>query len=328
MPGLVGLFPNIIKLSGAQQTNCITNFPTKRIYIAINPNVSYGETATTDFWNGITPSVGGYIVYVYKPTGGPLIFGFSDDTGLINFVNKSYSTSYTTISEALTKIIISIGIFCVNYDYPYFPTDELLLNYDAWYSASYPKSYNSFYDTSGNGVTASMTNGNAFQDNGIRLTTNQVIDLGTNLTDLTNDFTFSIFFSFLNFPNTSNGLVSKGNAGSTGFGLWFDNAGDLYFSHAGIDTFVSGGFTVDTRYLFTMRYTPSTIEFFINGNPSGSKDSVSITDGSSLIIGVYNGNRYGNCRIYSIKKYNIQLENTDISNMFDNLNVLYSTILI
>jgi hypothetical protein len=334
MPGLVGLFPNIVRLSGSLPSNCISSGITalKRICIAINPDVSYGETATTGFWNGVTPSVGGYVVYIYiAPLGGPpLIFGFSDDTSLINFINKSYSTSYTIIAEALDKIIISNGIFCANYDYPYFPTNGLLLNYDAWYSASYPKLNSNFYDISGNGITASMTNGCSFIDNGIELNgINQIINFGTNLTGFSgSDLTFSIFFSFRTIINNA-GLTSKGNAASTGFGLWTNTAGDLHFTHQGIQTTIASGLSIDTRYLLTMRYTNSSslMEFFMDGTLVVNKSGVNITDASALIMGIYT-TTYSNSKIYSVKKHNLLLSSDEIANMYANLTVLYDTVLI
>jgi len=327
MAGPSGLFPNIIKVGTAPASNYITGGPGDKIYIAINPNVSYGESATSGFWNGVTPSKGGYVVYVNNLTTLPTIFGFNDDTSLINFANRIFSTSYSIISDALDKFITTDGYICVNYDYPYFPTNGLLLNYDAWYSASYPKKF-TFYDTSGNGITASAINGCAFQDNGIELNgSNQLIRFGTVLTEFSgSDLTFSIYFSFKNLINNS-GLVAKGNAATTGFGVWVNSSGDLYFTHSATDTLITSGLAINTRYLLTMRYSNSSslMQFFIGGSLVASKSSVNITDASVLAMGIYT-TTYANCRIYSVKKYNTFLNDTEISDMSTNLVNLYSVL--
>ena len=328
MPGPSGLFPNIIKVATAPSSNYITGGPNDKIYIAINPDISYGETGTTGFWNGVTPPSGGYVVYINNGTTSPTIFGFADDTSLINYANKTFVVSYTTISEALTAFAMKDGYICVNYDYPYFPTNGLLLNYDAWYSASYTKSNSSFYDTSGNGVTASIVNGCSFLDNGILLNgSNQVITIQSSLNGFSgSDLTFSIYFSFRTIINNA-GLASKGNAASTGFGLWTNTGGDLFFTHQGSSTLIVSGLIADVRYLLTMRYTVSStlMDFFIDGNLITNKAGINITDTSALAIGFYNSN-YSNSRIYSIKKYNVFLSDTIISNMSTNFFDLYGVL--
>jgi len=326
MAGPSGLFPNIIKVGTAPVSNYITGGPGDKIYIAINPNVSYGESATSEFWNGVTPAKGGYVVYVNNLTTRPTIFGFNDDTSLINFANRIFSAS-ATISDALDKFITTNGYICVNYDYPYFPTNGLLLNYDAWYSSSYPKLNSSFYDTSGNGITASVINGCTFQDNGIELDgINQIIRFGTVLTGFSgSDLTFSIYFSFKTIINNS-GLVAKGNAATTGFAVWINSSGDLYFTHSATNTLITSGLVVNTRYLLTMRYlnSSSLMQFFIGGSLVASKSSVNITDATILAMGIYTA--YANCRIYSVKKYNTFLNDTEISDMSTNLVNLYGVL--
>jgi hypothetical protein len=328
MPGPTGLVPNIIKLSTVLPANCIGS---RRIFLAINPDVSYGETGTTDFWNGVTPPAGGYTVYIFRGGGGPVIFSLADDAELINFTNKFYSSSLSTIGDVLVKYITEEGSMCVNYDYPFFSTNDLLLNYDAWFSSSYPTVGFNFYDTSGNGITASIPNGSTYDDRGVFLNgANQTIDFGTVLTgfsDLSADWTFSVYFSFNRFNNNlAPGFVSKGSAAGTGFALWFDNAGDLYYTHQATDTLVRGGFVVDTRYLVTMRYTSGPgLDIFVGGTTYLSKSAniIDVITPTSLVIGLYNSN-YGNCRIYSVKKYTSALTDPEINGMVSNLDILYA----
>jgi hypothetical protein len=51
--------PNVVKYGTSTQNGCIKS---KNVLIGVT-DIDYGPTSTTAFWNGITPSAGGYTIY-------------------------------------------------------------------------------------------------------------------------------------------------------------------------------------------------------------------------------------------------------------------------
>jgi hypothetical protein len=88
--------------------NYIKYGPTDKISITKNINFnigvfdldSYGPTSETGFWNGVTPPVGGYTIYVNKDSQGPSIHVAYNDIECINKLLKMGATG-TTIGDVL-----------------------------------------------------------------------------------------------------------------------------------------------------------------------------------------------------------------------------------
>ena len=59
--------------------------------VGVVGGADYGPTSTTDFWNGVTPPVGGYTIYVDKASQGPSIHVASDDNQCIFFLKSLFS---------------------------------------------------------------------------------------------------------------------------------------------------------------------------------------------------------------------------------------------
>ena len=257
---------------------------------------------------------------------------------MIPWANASYNLRFETLDEVFFHFIKTKSSVCVNYDYPSFPTDNLVINYDAWFTPSYPTLGNYIYDISGNGITASMVNGCLFSDNGIYLDsgTTQTIDMGKTLTDFSNSDNWSFTFYFSLTSLTNGGLVSKGDASSTklpsGFSIWVSPTGNLYMSFAGADLLISSGILAGSRYLITLLFDTvnKKISFYLNGVFINMFTANISTTGFPLIFGkVLTANKtiiYGDCIIYSVKKYNgVSLSSAQIINIRDNLNVLYGS---
>lgn len=68
--------------------------------IGIGGSDDYGPTSVTNFYNGITPPIGGYTIYVQKELQGPSIHVAQDDNQCIFFL-KSFGATGETINEVL-----------------------------------------------------------------------------------------------------------------------------------------------------------------------------------------------------------------------------------
>jgi hypothetical protein len=125
-------------------------------------DVGKGPTSSTGYYNGITPPSGGYAIYLNKETGGPSIYTVNDDTQLISLTNSIAGQSYTTVNECLVYFAGQTDKMSVNRDYEGIVTNGLVLNVDAGFTPSYPRSGTTWSDVSLSGNTGTLTNGPTF----------------------------------------------------------------------------------------------------------------------------------------------------------------------
>jgi hypothetical protein len=69
--------------------------------VGVKGTTEYGPTSISGFYNGITPPVGGYTIYVEKASQGPSIHVPGDDTECMYYL-KQYGAPDGTIDEMLT----------------------------------------------------------------------------------------------------------------------------------------------------------------------------------------------------------------------------------
>ena len=142
------------------------------------------------YWNGITPPVGGYTIYLNKATQGPAIFVAANDSELISLTNRIAVASYTTVAQCLDYFTGQSNMMVVNKDYGPIITNGLVLNYDASFIPSYPRTGPTIYTMNGtpDGV---LTNGSTFNtdrivmdgiDDHINLGTTPAINFSNGLT--------------------------------------------------------------------------------------------------------------------------------------------------
>ena len=124
-------------------------------------DVGKGPTSTTGYYNGITPPSGGYTIYLNKATGGPSIYTCSNDTELVSLTNSIAGTSYTTANECLVYFAGQTDKMVLNRNYEGIVTDELVLNFDAGFTASYPKNGTTWFDI-GSGYNGTLINGPSY----------------------------------------------------------------------------------------------------------------------------------------------------------------------
>ena len=130
-------------------------------------DVGKGTTASTGFYNGITPPTGGYTIYVNKASGGPQIYTAANDSQLISITNSIAGTSYTTRNECLNYFMTQNDKIVTNMNYPSIVTNGLVSAFDSAYSLGYPLNGSTMYDMA-NSVSYSDTNfGNPSWSNNI-----------------------------------------------------------------------------------------------------------------------------------------------------------------
>jgi hypothetical protein len=88
---------NHIKI-GSSDLNSIS---VKDFSIGVKGGADYGPTSTSGFYNGITPPISGYTIYVEKSSQGPSIHVPRTDEECLYYLNK-YGANATNISDALT----------------------------------------------------------------------------------------------------------------------------------------------------------------------------------------------------------------------------------
>ena len=122
-------------------------------------DVDKGPTSTTGFYNGITPTSGGYTVYLNKASGGPSMYTVTSNAQLITLTNQIAGASYTTVNECFNYFAGQSDKMVVQRDYENIVTNGLILSLDAGYLPSYPQNGTLFYDNGPNGNTGTLTNG-------------------------------------------------------------------------------------------------------------------------------------------------------------------------
>jgi hypothetical protein len=252
--------PNSIKYNAAAQTLALKDGN----YWIGTGDVEKGPTATTDYWNGITPPVGGYTIYLNKASGGPSIYVAANDAGLISLTNKIGSQSFTTVAQSLDWYNTQTDKMVFNRDYPAILTNGLVLNVDARFTPSYPRQGTTWYNLSGyennftllNGPTYSSSNGGAIVFDG------------------TNDSALSS--SVLPFTTASAGGLSWSNQAwsvnmllkpTTGFNA-DKSPFSLYDAQSGETSFSTRITTNGSFYMFFV--IPNTISIGFFASPAGS----------------------------------------------------------
>ena len=168
-------------------------------------DIGKGPTASTGFWNGYDVPVGGYVIYLNKATGGPSVYAPTNDAELISLTNQIANTSYTTANECLLYFASQNDKVVLNRDYEGIVTDGLVLNVDAGFIPSYPKSGNIWYDLSGSGNNASLINGVSYSSNSLLFDgTDDRLNLSSTVSFSNADMTSSYWFKLPGPINTLN----------------------------------------------------------------------------------------------------------------------------
>jgi hypothetical protein len=200
--------PNPIKYSTGSETLALKK---GNFYIGTG-DVGKGPTESTGYWNGISPPTSGYTIYLSKETQGPSAYVAPTDNDLITITNQISGQNYTGVTQCLTYFASQTDKMVLNTDYPSIVTDGLVLNLDAGFVPSYPRSGTTWSDISLSGNSGTLTNGPTYvSDNGGGISfdgANDYVTLGNNVLKYQDSFTVEVWCKFTSLPNNPGSACS------------------------------------------------------------------------------------------------------------------------
>ena len=205
--------PNKIKYTSGITTS--DTIKVKNFGIGMVDGGRYGPTSETNFWMGISPATSGYTIYGNKEVLGPVIYGPQNDAELIEFAKKIVNPNITNVGQALLGFITgATDAICVNRDYESIVTSGLVMNLDAGYTPSYPRTGTTWYDLSYSGNNGTLINGPTYSNvSGGTLVFDGVDDYvncaASSSLDLNSDLTINIWVYSTKIMNGV-GVVTKG----------------------------------------------------------------------------------------------------------------------
>jgi hypothetical protein len=306
-----------IKNTAVSQINSVK---TGGFYIGVNQG-GYGLTSATSFWNGKTPDVGRYIVYVGNGTSSPTMYIVLSDSNLITLSNTLGGGSNTTVQLALNYFINSANSVCVNIDIPnilWLPS--LLLYIDAGYTPSYPRAFDTWYDISSVNNNISLINSPTFNsDNYGIIRFDGVNDFGASSSASFNlDRRVTVNVWVKHYPGATSdygNYVAKGanqgyrmrRNGPNGSPLWLYSDGN---------TIQGGTLYNDIWYMVTGVFDSTGLSAYIDGDLVASNTNPynpSNVSSTELFIGaIYVGAEYLTADIASVAIYGTALTETQI----------------
>ena len=318
--------PNVIKYTtGSTEAGCLR----KGNMLIGNNTAGYGPT----FYSGITPGVGGYTVYLNKPTGGPSIYTPTSDANLVTLTNTQVAgtvaspTNYSTAAQCLVYYAGQSDKICVNRDYEGVVTNGLTSLLDAGFTPSYPTTGSSLYDVSGLTANITLFNTPAFTSGSPSyLSFNGSNQYGTGSTAnvlSASSYTKSVWFNLSAYVD--NNLVSSDTGGHY---MFFAGGNKLYSGNTNWAGFPSNfpsnaTFNLNTWYNATITFnTTDGMILYVNGSLDSSYTTIktAFTGDGSANIGCYGpaGNLL-NGKISQVMLYNRSLSASEV---LQNYNVL------
>jgi hypothetical protein len=319
--------PNAIKYSTNAQTLALK----KGNFWIGTGDVPKGPTSSTDYWDGITPSSGGYTIYLNKSVNGPSIYVVSNDSELISLTNRIAGTSYTTANECLNYYVTQTDKMVFNRDFDSIITDGLVYMVDSSVVSSYPKNGTTLYPVSNqggvgngtlsNGVGWSSPSGGVFTFDG----SDDLISIGdsNNFSNITwsNGLTIAVWYkidSLTDFNSQFRCMI--GSAGTRSFNFYLygstNNPTQLYYHFsANYNSGLSNLVTVSTtRYhlgIFTV--SPQGSTYYHDGVSSGTNGAGTpayYTAGGTQYLGRCDNQWKGNIFRWAI--YNKSLTQSEV----------------
>lgn len=312
--------PNVFKSGNTLTNGCIYK---GQFTIGVNPNVEYGPTNITSFYNGITPSSGGYTIYVNKASQGPSIRTPANDSECISILLGLGSTG-STISNVLDWASQQPDIMVSNIDYPGIVTSGMVLNLDAGFVSSYPTQGVSWRDLSGNGNNGDLVNGPTFNSaNGGSIVFDGSDD-GVNINSFSNTNVTTEAFVWLN--NNQNTKIFVSNytqiSSPTGFGIGIsdfnDNIAKWFTGNLGTTNTLYSTTTLNNQQYYHVvgTYDGTNKVLYINGVAESSVVISNIINNTSTLGSVgylrYLNNQQFNGRIGVARIYDRALSASEV----------------
>ena len=279
-------------------------------------DVGKGPTSTSGFYNGITPSSGGYTIYLNKSSGGPSIYVAYDNTELISITNKIAGTSYSTVNECLNYYASQTDKVITNKECPAIITNGLVLNIDASFTPSYPKNGTTWYDISGGGNNSSLVNGPTYSSNNGGYIVFDGIDDYVSIPDI--NFTTATIDIWVYINAYSAGGAVFVYQSSSGFEIWSGTDNVIRYNKNPNTGLTSGpGFTLNSWNNIVATSDGTVNRLYLNNVNIGSTNG-GIFDNTSgdIRISGYGGYMV-NGRCSTLKMYNRALSVSELTQNYN-----------
>lgn len=230
----------------------------------------YGSTAATGYWNGKTPNVGGYVVYVsVSPPSSPTIYVADNDAQLISLCNQLFGSNVTTVEAALQTFNGSTSTCCVNMDYPNIVTTNIGPNLDAGYTPSYSRSGTTWSDISGSGYTSTLVNGVSYGSGALTFDgTDDAVTLPSTITLGNGNWSVCMWVSAGSFNADYGKLLSNNSGGpvTNAMGVTNGKISYQYYLSSWSEQLGSTSLTAGNWYYLTwVNSSPGKMLMYVNG---------------------------------------------------------------
>jgi hypothetical protein len=283
----------------------------------------YGSTASTGFWNGKPPNVGGYVVYVGNLLNSPTMYVVATDNQLITLSNTLGGGSNTTIGLALNYFFTTINIICFDVEPLNVVTEGLYFYVDAGFACSYPRIGTTWQDISRGFNTGTLINGPTYSSAGGGCIVSDGSDDGVTIVDdidldLTN-FTLDGWVWFNQHKDYGSLLVKgPGGAGQLLNYGFFVYASSIICGFGDGSNFYSAGVLttpnvpINTWHHIVGVYNSVEISFYLNGVLMQSNPIVATPYQNTNNLNVIQSDYPIDGKVISAKVYNRALSLTEI----------------
>jgi hypothetical protein len=283
----------------------------------------YGSTASTGFWNGKPPNVGGYVVYVGNLLNSPTMYVVATDNQLITLSNTLGGGSNTTIGLALNYFFTTINIICFDVEPLNVVTEGLYFYVDAGFACSYPRIGTTWQDISRGFNTGTLINGPTYSSAGGGCIVSDGSDDGVTIVDdidldLTN-FTLDGWVWFNQHKDYGSLLVKgPGGAGQLFNYCFFFYASSIVCGFGDGSNFYSAGVLttpnvpINTWHHIVGVYNSVAISFYLNGVLMQSNPIVATPYQNTNNLNVIQSDYPIDGKVISAKIYNRALSLTEI----------------
>lgn len=329
--------PNPIKYSTSSETLALKK---GNFYIGTG-DVGKGPSDTTGYYNGVSPSSGGYVIYMNK-TGAPGNLSYHNaptDEALISFTNNLAGQSYTGVNQCLVYYASQTDKVVLNRDYEGIVTNGLIFNLDAGFTPSYPQSGETWYDISTSNTNGTLTNGPTYtSSNGGGIVFDGVDDYAiiSNASDLINTTTsgtVDFFYKLNSVPDSNYEDVWGIRNSSSGRIFWYENNEIVNpspimrlvwrNSDDSLNT-ISAQIPYDSLLVYNITFTyvvsggSTTIVLYKNGSlvQSSTVNKVLASPSNEIRLGT-DSTQYSNCTIFTYRAYNRVLSAAEILQNFN-----------
>jgi hypothetical protein len=252
------------------------------------------------YWNGITPPLSGYTIYLNKSSNGPAIYTVSTEAQLTGLTSTIAGQTLTTSGACLNWFATQTDKMILNKDYGNIVTNGLVLSYDAGFTPSYPTTGTTWYDMGPSGKTQTLYNGPTYSNGSIVF---DGVDDYTNIPSINGPSLQTIEILFNANSNSNKTLLVgkpvyrprislRNNIVNVYYGME-TGTGDIIFTFNSITTsqfyqlvYTYSGSTNHKCYLNTVEGTRTSNGSAINGIPNFTSLDLGILSGSE---GYFNG---------------------------------------